>query len=135
MTNAAASTGALAPVAPAASAPYDDTPMISVRSVWKVFGHGDPDPAIELAQGGATRAEIQAATGHTVGVRDISFEVGRGETFVVMGLSGSGKSTLVRCMTSLIEPIMMVFLGGVIGGMVVAMYLPIFEMAGNIKAG
>jgi len=41
----------------------------------------------------------------------------------------------VAAMTSLIEPIMMVFLGGVIGGMVVAMYLPIFEMAGNIKAG
>ena len=104
MTNAAASTGAFAPVAPAASAPHDDTPMISVRGVWKVFGHGDPDPAIELAQGGATRAEIQAATGHTVGVRDISFEVGRGETFVVMGLSGSGKSTLVRCLARLIEP-------------------------------
>jgi type IV pilus assembly protein PilC len=30
---------------------------------------------------------------------------------------------------------MMVFLGSVIGGMVVAMYLPIFEMAGNIKGG
>jgi len=41
----------------------------------------------------------------------------------------------VASMTSLIEPIMMVFLGGVIGGMVVAMSLPIFEMAGNIKAG
>jgi type IV pilus assembly protein PilC len=41
----------------------------------------------------------------------------------------------VASMTSLIEPIMMVFLGTVIGGMVVAMYLPIFEMAGNIKAG
>jgi len=41
----------------------------------------------------------------------------------------------VAAMTSLIEPIMMVFLGSVIGGMVVAMYLPIFEMAGNIKAG
>jgi type IV pilus assembly protein PilC len=41
----------------------------------------------------------------------------------------------VAAMTSLIEPLMMVFLGGVIGGMVVAMYLPIFEMAGNIKAG
>jgi type IV pilus assembly protein PilC len=38
-------------------------------------------------------------------------------------------------MTSLIEPLMMVFLGGVIGGVVVAMYLPIFEMAGNIKSG
>jgi type II secretory pathway component PulF len=29
----------------------------------------------------------------------------------------------------------MVFPGSVIGGMVVAMYLPIFEMAGNIKTG
>jgi len=41
----------------------------------------------------------------------------------------------VASMTSLIEPIMMVFLGAVIGGMVVAMYLPIFEMAGNLKSG
>jgi type IV pilus assembly protein PilC len=41
----------------------------------------------------------------------------------------------VAAMTSLIEPLMMVFLGTVIGGMVVAMYLPIFEMAGNMKAG
>jgi type IV pilus assembly protein PilC len=40
----------------------------------------------------------------------------------------------VASMTSLIEPIMMVFLGAVIGGMVVAMYLPIFEMAGNMKS-
>ncbi|MES1206412.1 MAG: type II secretion system F family protein [Pseudomonadota bacterium] len=40
----------------------------------------------------------------------------------------------VASMTSLIEPIMMVFLGAVIGGMVIAMYLPIFEMAGNMKA-
>jgi type IV pilus assembly protein PilC len=41
----------------------------------------------------------------------------------------------VASMTSLIEPIMMVFLGGVIGGLVIAMYMPIFEMAGNIKGG
>jgi type IV pilus assembly protein PilC len=39
----------------------------------------------------------------------------------------------VAAMTSLIEPIMMVFLGTVVGGLVIAMYLPIFEMAGNIK--
>ena len=32
-------------------------------------------------------------------------------------------------MTALLEPIMMVFLGGIVGGMVVAMYLPIFKMA------
>jgi type IV pilus assembly protein PilC len=32
-------------------------------------------------------------------------------------------------MTALIEPFMLVFLGIVIGGLVVAMYLPIFKMA------
>jgi len=32
-------------------------------------------------------------------------------------------------MTALLEPIMMVFLGGIVGGMVIAMYLPIFKMA------
>jgi glycine betaine/proline transport system ATP-binding protein len=37
-------------------------------------------------------------------VRDVSFSVARGETFVVMGLSGSGKSTLIRCLSRLIEP-------------------------------
>jgi type IV pilus assembly protein PilC len=36
-------------------------------------------------------------------------------------------------LTSMIEPIMMVFLGGVVGGFLVAMYLPIFSIAGNIK--
>jgi type IV pilus assembly protein PilC len=35
----------------------------------------------------------------------------------------------VAAMTALLEPIMMVFLGGVVGGMIIAMYLPIFKMA------
>lgn len=38
----------------------------------------------------------------------------------------------VTAMTSLMEPIMMVFLGGLVGGLIVAMYLPVFELAGNI---
>ncbi len=38
----------------------------------------------------------------------------------------------VENLTAMIEPFMMVFLGGMIGGIVVAMYLPIFQMAGNI---
>jgi type IV pilus assembly protein PilC len=37
-------------------------------------------------------------------------------------------------LTAMIEPLMMVFLGIVIGGMLIAMYLPIFTMADNIKA-
>ena len=38
----------------------------------------------------------------------------------------------VKGMTAMIEPIMMVFLGGVCGGMIIAMYLPIFKMASAI---
>jgi type IV pilus assembly protein PilC len=34
----------------------------------------------------------------------------------------------VENLTAMIEPFMMVFLGGMIGGLVVAMYLPIFQM-------
>ena len=38
----------------------------------------------------------------------------------------------VENLTSMIEPFMLVFLGVVIGGLVVSMYLPIFKMAGAI---
>jgi type IV pilus assembly protein PilC len=39
----------------------------------------------------------------------------------------------VAAMTALLEPVMLVVLGGVVGGLLIAMYLPIFEVAGNIK--
>jgi type IV pilus assembly protein PilC len=38
----------------------------------------------------------------------------------------------VENLTSLIEPFMLVFLGTVIGGLVISMYLPVFKMAGNL---
>ena len=38
----------------------------------------------------------------------------------------------VSNLTAMIEPFMMVFLGVVIGGLVIAMYLPIFKMAGMV---
>jgi type IV pilus assembly protein PilC len=40
----------------------------------------------------------------------------------------------VAAMTSMMEPIMMVGIGGMVGIVLVSMYLPIFSMAGNIKA-
>ncbi|MBI5182855.1 MAG: type II secretion system F family protein [Nitrospinae bacterium] len=40
--------------------------------------------------------------------------------------------TAVEALTSLLEPALMVFLGVVIGGIVIAMYLPIFKMASAI---
>ncbi len=39
----------------------------------------------------------------------------------------------VAALTSMIEPVMMIFLGAVVGGFLIAMYLPIFSIAGNIK--
>ena len=50
-----------------------------------------------------SRSEIQSEFDQVVALKDVSFNVKRGETFVVMGLSGSGKSTLVRCLIRLIE--------------------------------
>jgi len=40
--------------------------------------------------------------------------------------------TAVDALTSMLEPLLMLFLGGAIGGLVVAMYLPIFTMAGAV---
>ncbi len=78
--------------------------MLNVDGLWKVFGAGKPQTAIDMAKAGHSRAEIQAATAMTIGVRDVSFDVAKGETFVVMGLSGSGKSSLIRAIARLSEP-------------------------------
>ena len=40
----------------------------------------------------------------------------------------------VEGFTKLLEPLMMVFIGGIVGTIMVAMYLPIFSVAGNIKS-
>ena len=74
--------------------------MLSCRNVWKIFGRY-PAKALRALRAGD---EPSAASGNVVAVRDVSFDVKRGETFVVMGLSGSGKSTLVRCISRLTEP-------------------------------
>ena len=41
--------------------------------------------------------------------------------------------TAVATLTSLLEPIMIVFLGVIVGGLVVAMYLPIFKLVTLVK--
>lgn len=76
---------------------------IQCSSIWKVFGP-HPEKVLQGDLSKLDRTEIQETTGHVIGVKDVSFEISEGETFVVMGLSGSGKSTLVRCISRLIEP-------------------------------
>ena len=76
------------------------SPCLSARGIWKIFGNR-PKRALEMADTGASRAEVREATGCTIGARDVSFDAYHGETFVIMGLSGSGKSTLLRCVARL----------------------------------
>ena len=73
------------------------------RDLWKVYGDGAEDLADSIDPD-LSREEVLAQTGCVLAVRDVSFDVLEGETFVIMGLSGSGKSTLVRCLSRLIEP-------------------------------
>lgn len=77
--------------------------MIRAEGVTKVFGKNEGS-AIPLLEQGKTKDEIQAETGHIVGVKDANFELEPGEVFCIMGLSGSGKSTLIRCVNRLIDP-------------------------------
>ena len=73
------------------------------RNLWKVFGDGAEELAASV-EPSLSREQVLADTGCVLAVRDVSFSVREGETFVIMGLSGSGKSTLVRCLSRLIEP-------------------------------
>lgn len=87
------------------SAPSDDQirgARVTCRNLWKIYGQR-PEAHLERLVT-ARPGDEPVDEGHTVAVRDVSFELEPGETFVVMGLSGSGKSTLIRCLTRLIEP-------------------------------
>jgi hypothetical protein len=42
--------------------------------------------------------------------------------------------TAVAGLLTLLEPIMIAFLGGVVGGIVIAMYLPIFDLISKLTA-
>ncbi|MFJ4919877.1 glycine betaine/L-proline ABC transporter ATP-binding protein [Streptomyces sp. NPDC088725] len=79
-------------------------PVFSVRNLWKVFGPKADRVPRDPELAALSPEELRTRTGCTAAVHDVSFDVRKGEVFVVMGLSGSGKSTLVRCLTRLIEP-------------------------------
>lgn len=80
-------------------------PAIAVKGLWQVFGEGAGGALAETeGRGRDDRASALRDKGLIPAVQDATFEVGRGELFVIMGLSGSGKSTLVRCISRLIEP-------------------------------
>ncbi|MEQ8440998.1 MAG: betaine/proline/choline family ABC transporter ATP-binding protein [Alphaproteobacteria bacterium] len=80
---------------------------LSCRNIWKVYGADPP----QFFKGKDGRSDDPAAlmdrirqSGHILAAGDVSFDVGVGEIFIIMGLSGSGKSTMVRCLSRLVEP-------------------------------
>lgn len=62
-----------------------NVPLLRLQHIFKKFNDGDP------------RGEIEA-------LRDISFDVKKGEFITVLGPSGCGKSTLLRIIAGLIKP-------------------------------
>jgi len=99
-SGAAAASTARPPVTTGAAAD-GAPPAVTVEGVYKVFGRRHAEAVRRLRQG-ATRDDVKALG--TAAVVDASFEVRRGEIFVVMGLSGSGKSTLIRMLNGLWTP-------------------------------
>lgn len=85
------------------SSTSDAEPKVLVRNLHKIFGNR-PEVAMQMLQNGVHKDEIFKQTGQVVGVQDASFQINKGEIFVIMGLSGSGKSTLIRLLNRLIEP-------------------------------
>jgi glycine betaine/proline transport system ATP-binding protein len=67
-----------------------------------VFGRR-AQQALEMRRAGRSKAEVERATGATIGAYDVTFDVARGEIFVIIGLSGSGKSTILRAINRLNE--------------------------------
>lgn len=79
------------------------TTQIKVNNLVKIFGK-NPRAALRRLEKNMSKEDILKETGQTVGVNNVSFEVKKGEMFVIMGLSGSGKSTLIRCLNLLNKP-------------------------------
>jgi len=76
---------------------------VEVSDLWKIFGR-NPEQLLHSEKRFASKENILEETGCVVALRNLSFQVHRGELFVIMGLSGSGKSTLIRCILRLIKP-------------------------------
>ena len=74
--------------------------VIEANHVYKVFGRRSSD-GVKKLKAGKTRDDLRKS-GQTAAVIDTSFDVDKGEIFVVMGLSGSGKSTLIRMVNGLL---------------------------------
>lgn len=79
-------------------------PVVQCSGVWKIFGNKAKVALQAIREQGLSKSEVLSQYGAVIAVADVSFSVGEGEIFCIMGLSGSGKSTLIRHLNRLVEP-------------------------------
>lgn len=77
--------------------------ILQVSHLTKLYGMNKSEAAKQL-QAGKSKDEVYKNTGVTAALWDVSFNVRRGEIFVIIGLSGSGKSTVARTLNMLHRP-------------------------------
>lgn len=77
--------------------------ILEAKNVTKIFGSGIGS-AMKMLKSGKDKNDIFKKLGTTVGADNVSFDVKKGEIFVLIGLSGSGKSTIIRCLNMLHRP-------------------------------
>jgi type IV pilus assembly protein PilC len=79
-------------------------------------------------------AESEVFPGMVVQMIAVGEETGAMETMLgkIADFYDDEVDAAVEALTALLEPLMMVFLGGTVGGLLIAMYLPIFKIAETI---
>jgi len=77
-----------------------DDIILSVKNLFKLYGR-NKNAAYKFIKQNKSKDEIYKKTGVIVAVNNNSFDVRRGEIFVIIGLSGSGKSTVIRMLNML----------------------------------
>lgn len=88
-----------------------DQPLITVKNVSKKYcrnlkrslRYGLRDLASELT-GRSAAGRVNLRPGEFFSVRNVSFEVGRGECVALLGPNGAGKSTLLKMLAGLFKP-------------------------------
>ena len=96
------------------------------------------DVIANVKQGGTIAAPLQASpvfpamVGHMVGVGE---QTGALDTMLskVADFYEDQVASAVKALTSILEPVMIVLVGGIVGFIVIAMYMPLFKVYDAIK--